>query len=1664
MNKTYKTIKRFSYFFLVVLSSLCYLNIAIAQEDEDEEVGIGNLSNVYDFQALGGMESRLLPHGDDLMGDMIDKNTGGVSFEHTDVSIPGNFNIEVALRRKLSQGDSRSSPYQQGFGDWVLDIPVAYASYATSLVNPQRPVFNNGCLNEYGPMRRDATVSVGSTSQDVRFDVHAEGLVLSVPGQGLTGFPSDPKKIMDPAANWKEAPRSTDNHGRCATVVIAPDGTKYKFGLHTFRKARALAIPVITEDVTPIGFGSRIRRFETTLEKEYAVYLVTEIEDVHGNEVYYNYNDNRELTSIVSSDGRRINIAYNTTAPNTNIRNSRTISSITVVANDADNRTWRYSYAGQGLYLRTATLPDNRFWTFGTAQSGMEAMRTPVNRHYKCLPKTYSVSIKHPDGALGTFSFRETRHIKNAENLGSSDDDSDHYMRPSVIADATNNNDCVTVSSGTRPDFYRPVGWPVYRVMSLTSKRLSGSGIPTADWRFSYRNYGGGALDINYTRMVRPDGTEITYTHPALGRNHGLLTQAVTREPQHINDRARFIDRIDYTYNVTAPIFSDCTAGGEFGDTSGMCHAFKMRPATRVVQTRVESDSVQEFYTTETTYNQYGGSGHFIDFGFPNTERRYSTVNLDGSIRRNTTYTYDHKENINVIGLVKTVTRDNVQTRRYDYDNVYGRLTNEYRYNQPYASYTYHDNNSPNDKDAKGAIKTITDAEGRQILRENYKRGTPQRTRRPDGASELVTINDHGWLLDSTDAKGAKTIYSQDNMGRLTFINPPGPWNNTVINYNFSGGGATQTITRGQARETITYDELYRPILERSQALDTGWSSYINTRYRSAGQAIFVSQPSTNSNESKGVAYDYDALGRLSKESDNFAPFAEINHSYARDNKYLVEDGEGYTTTHQSNGYGGAGSGELIEITSPLNVKTRLYRNFLGKVTRARQYGNIDGNAVDKSQYYYFDSRQRVCRHRTPEGGDSLYAYDDSGYLTSYAKGISSSATNCAAPSGQSRVTLTLDALARVERTNFTDASTPDIVTTYDLNSNVITNKRGGVDWTYTFDELNHVESETLNIDGRTYKIAYTYDNSENLDLLTLPSGRVVDYNNDGLGRVLSAKSEGTFYANNVLYHASSQISSMAYGNGQVFTQTLNSRLLPERIRAVKGGVASFDLQYSYDNRRFINSINDFTDFSNNRSFSYDGLGNLKTAQGPWGSGQFEYDALGNLRVKILGGRTVFVSYDNTRNRATQNTDTDGGSRTIGYDSRGNVTTLGNLNFNYDFSDQPTSVSGSSSGSYQYDGNLKRVKASVGGKLIYNIYNAAGQLVHVDKVRSKGASFVKYKNYLIPISKSEKTDYIHASGMTIARITNDEATYLHSDLLGSPVAGTNTAGSRIWKEQYTPYGEKLIGDAANDDLGSFTGHIDDSGTGLTYMQARYYDPDIGRFLSIDPVGSLSYLNQRNTAGFNRYTYAYNNPVNVNDPDGELGNFVVGGIIGGLSEVALQVFVEGKRFREIDRGAVVKSIGVGAVSGGVGGSTAKLANRLIRTATKPQGQFSRGASVVVTEGASAAIGGAAGGAAGETANQIVDGLSDGEVGVTLDGGSILNAAKNSAVTSGAVGLLGGAVVADHLKATLGNSRFRPAFTKESGVGERAASAISSTLSVGSSFGQSAVQRCDDSGGC
>jgi RHS repeat-associated protein len=110
----------------------------------------------------------------------------------------------------------------------------------------------------------------------------------------------------------------------------------------------------------------------------------------------------------------------------------------------------------------------------------------------------------------------------------------------------------------------------------------------------------------------------------------------------------------------------------------------------------------------------------------------------------------------------------------------------------------------------------------------------------------------------------------------------------------------------------------------------------------------------------------------------------------------------------------------------------------------------------------------------------------------------------------------------------------------------------------------------------------------------------------------------------------------------------------------------------------------------------------------------------------------------------------------------------------------------------------------------------------------------------------------------------DVVTYFHNDISGTPLAATDEGGNLLWKETYRPYGERLLNGAGPDaNRLWFGGKPQDPDTGLSYLGARYYSPQLGRFVGVDPKA----VDPENLHSFNRYAYGNNNPYKFVDPDG-----------------------------------------------------------------------------------------------------------------------------------------------------------------------------------------------------
>lgn len=854
----------------------------------------------------------------------------------------------------------------------------------------------------------------------------------------------------------------------------------------------------------------------------------------------------------------------------------------------------------------------------------------------------------------------------------------------------------------------------------------------------------------------------------------------------------------------------------------------------------------------------------------------------------------------NIIGLTQKVVRNGREFVFYNYNSLgQANYVNAMGNSVAWETFDYHPD---------GTLEKVTNAVGYHATLTEYHRGQPQNIVQRDGSVFRRSVDDNGWVTSETNGRGYTTNYDYTEAGWIRLVDRPSPWADTIVSYhNLGSQDFYRSIVRGTKETVEWFDSMFRLRLVRENPISGGGvTSYIKTDYDALGRLTFTSLPSISSNPTKGTNTQFDGLGRVTQTRENYSPFVTTTTDYQPGNLMVVTDPLGFQTTTTRSGYGSPDDGETTLVEQPEDVNTAINYDIYGNPLTAEQRGNSNGYKSN-IQTWSYDNRLRVCRHHVPETGSKLYEYDHANQVIRYSEG-NPGTTGCAPVPSSNRVVQTYDGMGRIEFVDYSD-TTPDVSIEYDENGNVESNSRGAAAWSYTYDSGDNLEAESLSVDGRTYALAYEYHPMGHMISRTLPSGRELTYNHDGLGRTNSITSDGFSYANGIGYHVNGVIADMTYGNGQVFSQTLDNRQLPKRLTFQRGSTKVMDLEYKYSPRTNVTEIVDWADRNRDRNMTYDQIGRLKTASGIWGAGTFDYDSLGNLFQKKLGSRTVGIHYD-SNNRADESTDTTGSTRAIGYDDRGNVTTLGSLSFVYDMANQPVQPSGEASGNYTYDGNFKRVKVDVDNKLIYNVFDAAGRLVHIDEVTG-GASLRVCLSSCDDVDIPRPTDYVRVNGMTIARLENDDPTYLHPDLLGSPVVATNAQGGLEWEEVYTPYGEKWLRDTANDDQMSFTGHIADSATGLTYMQARYYDPVIGRFLANDPVDFVGQLERGNSAGhgFNRYAYANNNPYTYTDPNGEFINFAVKF----AADVALGVAIQVATGEDVNLGAALKESAAGILN-------------------------------------------------------------------------------------------------------------------------------------------------------
>ena len=380
---------------------------------------------------------------DNAFGETVDLYTGTLAFSATDVSIPGNSKLPVAVTRKftVSNRAEYGGPPGYMFGDWELDIPRLSGVFAPAW-------HDNRCDQAVPPPSNTAPADEFWAGNHA--DMPGGGEML----QATTTWPKPstggPYKWVTPGNTYFSCLASIANGTGQGFLAIGSDGTKYWFN-HMARTYE----PQFTYN-SGGDYNPTITR--------YKVYLyATRVEDRFGNWVAYTYSNTAtqgvKITQISANDGRTITFGY-------------TGALVTSVSDGT--RTWNYAYTGTSL--SSVTLPDTSQWliSFAALANAQIDPAYDPNDGRTCftldsiLAADYSGTITHPSGAVGTFTVGPVRFARtNVPALC-------RNWQPPGVADP----------AGTKDDYFvLPV-----RAWSLApkSRQVSGPGLTTRTWAYSW--------------------------------------------------------------------------------------------------------------------------------------------------------------------------------------------------------------------------------------------------------------------------------------------------------------------------------------------------------------------------------------------------------------------------------------------------------------------------------------------------------------------------------------------------------------------------------------------------------------------------------------------------------------------------------------------------------------------------------------------------------------------------------------------------------------------------------------------------------------------------------------------------------------------------------------------------------------------------------------------------------------------------------------------------------------------------------------------------------------------------------------------------------------------------------------------------------------------------
>ena len=687
--------------------------------------------------------------------------------------------------------------------------------------------------------------------------------------------------------------------------------------------------------------------------------------------------------------------------------------------------------------------------------------------------------------------------------------------------------------------------------------------------------------------------------------------------------------------------------------------------------------------------------------------------------------------------------------------------------------------------------------------------GNLERVIYPDGSEESYTYDAEGRTLTSTNRQGKTSSYEYDKVGRQTSASAP-DGSTTSSEYDARGQVLSQTDERGRTTRYV-YDEAGRnTLVTNAIGQQTEYAYSLNGSLQSMTDAA-----------GRVTSYQYDANGRRSGTS--FTDGSSVGTSYDEAGRVTSERDQAGRETQYAYDW----RGKLLSVTDALDQVTTFSYDEVGNML-------TQTDAEGQTTSFEYDNLGRMTRRTLPLGQDATMTYDGEDNL------IETTDFNGAT------ISFTYDSDGRVLSKSYPDGSSISYTYAPDGSQDTVTDARGTT--TLSYDDMGRLERKE---DPDTGTLSYAYDPAGNRTSVTSPSG-TISYTYDALNR-LETVSDPATGTTRYTYDTVGNLKSVSYPNDTrtEYTYDLLNRLTSLEHRASDGHIIS-SYMYTLDaagNRTRVEEYDgrvvDYTYDSTDKLLEE----RITNLDGSTSVISYTYDKVGNRLTKTENGVTTTYTYD-ANNRLVKEDDI--------YDDNGNLTEkIGSdeqVRYTYDAENHLIRAETTRFGvtivvEYKYDANGNRVKKTIDGTITtsYLVDENRDYAQVLEERDGEGNLLVRYVygHDLISQTRDNITSYYHYDGLGSTRelsssagIVTDEYTY---DAFGLLLEQTGTT-----ENQYLYRGEQF-----------------DEELGFYYLRARYMDPNVGRFVTMDAFAGLS----QDPVTLHKYLYANANPMTYSDPSG-----------------------------------------------------------------------------------------------------------------------------------------------------------------------------------------------------